>query len=99
MIRQAFILFFIAFELLLLFTLHSAINIFLFTVFHIVALNHKKFSLMMYVLRIDRVGVALAKGKVINRIQHIGFSHPVVADEAVDLFRKIQSSFPDIFVI
>ena len=41
------------------------------------------------VLAVDGVEVALAEGKVMNRIQQVGLTNPVIPDKTIDLVGEL----------
>jgi hypothetical protein len=63
------------------------------------SLYHKEVGFMVYVLRIDGIGVAFTKCHVMDGIQHIGFTLTVLADKAIQTGRKRQLCFFDVLEI
>jgi hypothetical protein len=45
------------------------------------------------VMTIQRIVKTLAKRKVMDGIQHVGFTHPIVTHKAIYAFRKVQIGF------
>jgi hypothetical protein len=54
---------------------------------------------MPNILRIGNVKIALTEGQIIDGIQQVGFSNPVVANETVYLSGEAQGGLPKIFII
>ena len=45
---------------------------------------------MTNILRIDRISCTFTKRQKVDRIEQIGFSHPVLPEKAIQFGRKIQ---------
>jgi hypothetical protein len=43
--------------------------------------------------------VAFAKRQKVNGVQYIGFSHAVITDKAIDLWRKHQLCFGNVLIV
>ena len=84
MIGQTCILLFIPLELLLLTTLHAAINFFRRTIHSFVkSLYNEKIRIMPYILRINRIPRTFAEREKINSIQQVCLSHSVLSEESI----------------
>ena len=96
MLRQSLILLLVPLEVLLRATLHG----YRYTkVLIIVSLQHKERLLMSDDLRVNGIACRPTERQVIYRIQHIGLTHPVPANEAVHLGRQLQRSLCNILII
>ena len=99
-IRQARIFFLITFELFFRPTLHSAINLFGCSVHCLIEpLNNKKVLFMTNILRIDRISCTFTKRQKVDRIEQIGFSHPVLPEKAIQFSRKIQFYLLQVLIV
>jgi hypothetical protein len=54
---------------------------------------------MFDILRVNHIGVAFTKRQIINGIKHVGFSHAIITNQAINFIRKLQRSFFNIFII
>lgn len=89
MIGKALVFFFIAFELLFLTPFQPAVYFFFFPIQLVAALNQEKRSFMKYILAVYRIKETFAKRKVMNGIQHVGFTFAVIACKAVDMAAEL----------
>ena len=84
MLRQSFILLFIALEMFLRTTFHTTINILDITLFcAIFPFKHKEILIMHDNLRVNRIIGTTTKGEVIDCIQKISLTYAVMADKTL----------------
>ena len=79
-------------RLLLVTFLHTRHQLIIFAFMRIHAVDGKEILLVADVLFVGRAEKTLAKRKVINRVEDVGFSCPIEAHETIDILRKQQVS-------
>ena len=79
-------------RLLLVALLHTRHQLIIFAFMRINAVDGKEILLVADVLFVGRAKKALAKRKVINRVEDVGLSCPVEPHETIDILRKQQVS-------
>jgi len=70
--------------------LYAGDRIGIIPVFQVDTMNGEKGFVMPDILRIDRVEIAFAKGKIMDRIQQVRLAGAVIPDKAIDLIGKRQ---------
>lgn len=58
----------------------------------IMSVDGEVILIVEYILAVDRIEIALAEGKIINSIQHIGLPYPIVADKTVHIAAELKIS-------
>jgi hypothetical protein len=85
---------------LMLLPFHTACHFFdIFGCISEQSLDQKKFGIMPNYLTVYRIDCTLTERKIINGIQQIGLTHPVLSYKTIDLGRKIQIDLLKILVI
>jgi len=54
---------------------------------------------MTNILRIDRISCTFTKRQKVDRIEQIGFSHPVLPEKAIQFSRKIQFYLLQVLIV
>ena len=67
--------------------LYTGNNIRTVTIFQVSAMNAEEVFVMPDILGINRVEIAFAKRQVMDGIQQVCFSSPVITDKTIDLVR------------
>ena len=99
-LRQAFVLFLVAFEVLLLSALHTAIHLVgVAVVASVGTLEHEEVGIVGDERRVDVGEGTPTKREVIDGIQQIRLAGTVVADEAIHLRRQRERRFSDALVV
>ena len=100
MLTDPLILFVIATNALALSALHpTGYDVFLPDFVAIPPLHHQKVGLMANIVTICLIAGAFAKGKKVDGVQHVGFAHPVGADETIDIGREAQFGLLNVLII
>ena len=90
MIGQFLIFLAIPFHDLLLTAFETTMYVFALPIFVEDAVDDKKISSVFNVLRCNRIEIAPGMRQVINGIQDIGLSYPVVSDQAIDFLVELK---------
>ena len=104
MLRESLVLLLVALEVLLLSPLHAAGDeeaaVSRLPIDGPVGpFEHHEFLFVTYHLRVDGIGGRVTEREVVDGVEHIGLAHAVVSDEAIDLWRELQSGFRNVFVV
>lgn len=99
MLAQLAVFLAVAFHRLLLAFLDGARNVFLLAVAFIFALQQHELLAIAHRVRVRTVESALAEAQIVDSVKNIRLAHPVVAQQAVYLCRKLQRSLGNILVV
>ena len=78
---------------------HSTINRQFFSPAFVFSLHNEKRFFVPDILQIGQVKITFTHGKVINSIQDIGLSNPIISDETIETGSKSQGRLCDIFKV
>ena len=99
MVGQAFILFLVAAEHLFLVTFQSAVDTLISALQFERTLHHEEVLVMPDVLAFDGVEIALAEGQVMDGVEQVGLSLPIITGKDVHAMVKLQAGLAVILKI
>src|SRR5690554_1311948 len=99
MFGKFFIFFSVAFDDFLLVALGADNDAFGLVKTQIFAVNNKKFAVVSYILRRNRIEIALSERQMIDGIQHIGFTNPIISDKTVDFMIELKIFGFKVFIV
>jgi hypothetical protein len=99
MIRQPFVFFFVSLKLLPLPVPDGAKNLFLFAVIVVNPLKYAQFFSGTDDPVVRGMDMTLTKRKIIDNIQQIGFTHPVITEKTIHFDGTNDFRLTNIFII
>ena len=89
----------VAFHGFLLSALQRARNLLRFSAPHILALQQHELFAVAHGCRVGSREAALTETEIKNRVEHVGFAHTVVAQQAIHLRGKIECCLGDVLIV